>query len=148
MEGENTYQKYDSTLRLEMYEWDGLWWEQTEEDQKPRVLYIGDSISGGIRGRAQNIADNEIMFDRIGTSKAVDNPYFMDLIRLFAAQQGKRDLIIFNNGLHGWHLSDTEEYGLYYEKMVRFLMSEYPDTPLLLVLTTKIDKERNQRVLL
>ena len=46
---------------LEKYEWDSLWWEQTGESQKPRVLYIGDSISDGLRRYAQKGSKDGIM---------------------------------------------------------------------------------------
>ena len=142
----NTYQRGEAKFKLETYEWDNLWWEQTEESNKPRVLYIGDSISGALRRYAQAGCEDRILFDRFGTSKSLDNPYFEQSIHLFGLQQERRNLIIFNNGLHGWHLSDKEEYSFYYEKTVEFLMTEFPNTPILLALTTKTGDERSQRV--
>lgn len=147
MENNNTYEKKDNGAKLEKFEWDNTWWEQTGDHIKPRVLYIGDSISGALRRYAQSNSNDEILFDRFGTSKAIDNAYFMDSIHIFGLQEKRRDIIIFNNGLHGWHLSDTEEYGCYYEKMVNFLLEEYPGTPLVLALTTSVIGERNERVM-
>ena len=66
---------------------------------------------------------------------------------MFAKQQKHRDAIIFNNGLHGWHLSDDIQYLHYYEKTVKFLLDEFKDTPIVIVLTTSVsDTEREQRV--
>lgn len=66
---------------------------------------------------------------------------------MFAAQQPKRDAVIFNNGLHGWHLEDESEYAAFYEEAVRFLKKEYAPTPIFLVLTTAVaDEERLARV--
>ena len=142
-----TYEKEDKTIKLETYEWDNVWWEQAPDNEKPRVLYIGDSISCGIRRIATQLSDKKILFDGFGTSKAVDNECFTESLRLFGKQQKRRNIVIFNNGLHGFHLDDAVEYGKYYEKMVRFLMEEYKDTPIALVLTTSIDGPRNARVI-
>lgn len=79
--------------------------------------------------------------------KALDNPYFFDTLRMFAAQQPKRDAVIFNNGLHGWHLDDETEYSERYECAVRFLTEEFSGTPIFLVMTTAVkDEERENRV--
>ena len=142
-----TYEKEDRELELETYEWDNVWWEQAPDQTKPRVLYIGDSISCGIRQTATGRADGKLLFDGFGTSKAVDNPYYAESLHLFGMQQRKRELVIFNNGLHGFHLSDTEQYKAYYEKLVRFLMEEFRGTPLALVLTTSVAGPRNERVI-
>lgn len=147
MEYNCTYEKKDSVTKLEKYEWDNTWLEQTADAEKPRVLYIGDSISGGIRLQAQNNPNNKLLFDRFGTSKAVDNAFFIESLRLFTKQQGRRDLIVFNKGLHGWHLDDVVDYGMHYENMVKFLLEEYAGTPLALVLTTSVAGERNERVI-
>ncbi len=141
-----TYEKEDRSQQLETYEWDNVWWEQASDTKKPRVLYIGDSISCGIRQIATRLSGNQILFDGFGTSKAVDNPYFADSIRLFGNQQGHREIVIFNNGLHGFHLDDASEYKEGYEKIVKFLLEEYRGTKLALILTTCVIGERNNRV--
>ena len=144
---EFTYEAVNRETRLETYEWDNVWWEQANTTGISRVLYIGDSISCGTRIKATKVAENKILFDGFGTSKALDNPYFADSIRMFAKQQGERVAILFNNGLHGWHLYDETEYGVYYEKMLNFLLKEFKNTPLFLVLTTHVtNPERDARV--
>lgn len=132
---------------LEMYEWDNTWLEQAPEDSKPRVLYIGDSISCGIRPVINRLSNGRILFDGFGTSKAVDNPYFQEAVRLFGKQQRKRELVVFNNGLHGFHLEDTKEYRDYYEKMIQFLIEEFDKTKMALVLTTSTTKMDNERII-
>ena len=133
-----TYEKRDIKTPLETYEWDNVWWEHAGETGVPRVLYIGDSISCGTLRAATAAAHETIYFDGLGTSKGIDNPYFYDTIRMFAAQQGYRQVILFNNGLHGWHLDNDTDYAAHYEAMIRFLQAEFPDTPLLLLLTTHV----------
>lgn len=130
---------------LETYEWDNVWFEHAKEPEHLRVLYIGDSISCGTRHQATSATDGEIYFDGIGTSKAIDNPYFKDSIHLYAAQQERRNAVIFNNGLHGFHLSDDVEYADYYEDMVKFLLEEFKGTPIALVLSTTVRKEETAK---
>jgi hypothetical protein len=56
-------------------------------------------------------------------------------------------VVLFNNGLHGWHLDDDAQYLYYYEKAVKFLLDEFKDAPIVIVLTTSVaDEEREQRV--
>jgi hypothetical protein len=142
-----TYESRNPGNALETYEWDNVWWEQTNRNDQSRVLYIGDSISCGMRRIATSSSKETMLFDGFGTSKAIDNPFFFDSIRIFARQQGYRDAVLFNNGLHGWHLDDGVEYGKYYEQMVKSLLEEFRDTPLVIVLTTSVaNPEREQRV--
>lgn len=142
-----TYEFENSKTPLETYEWDNVWIEQTEKNDAKRVLYIGDSISCGTRNIATKICDEEYLFDGFGTSKALDNPFFFDSLRLFAKQLNSIQTVIFNNGLHGWHLEDETEYRDYYEKMIQFMLSEFDGKKIFLVLTTSVaDTEREKRV--
>ena len=133
----------------ETYEWDSTWIEHADKPDRKRVLYIGDSISCGTRHIATGLTDCKILFDGFGTSKALDNPYFEDMLRLFAAQEGRRDAVLFNNGLHGFHLEDETEYRTHYEKMVQFLIAEFRGTPVFILLTTRVaDEAQNRQVIL
>lgn len=133
--------------KLETFEWDNVWIEHAEKDDITRILYIGDSISVGTRHIATGLGLQKAYFDNFGTSKALDNPCFCDALRLFGVQEGYRHAVIFNNGLHGWHLDDEKEYPEYYEKMVLFLLDAFKGTPVFLVLTTHVrDEELNKRV--
>ena len=141
-----TYEIGSQIAELETYEWDNVWWEQAPKQDATRVLYIGDSISCALRRKATAISNDELLFDGFGTSKAVDNPYFLPSVKSFATQQRERRVVIFNNGLHGWHLTE-EAYGEHYKKLVTALKAEFSDSVIALVLTTAItDKERNERV--
>lgn len=132
---------------LETYEWDNTWIEKTEKTDAKRVLYIGDSISCGTRTQANKLANGEILFDGFGTSKSLDNPFNFESLSIFTKQLPYRNAVIFNNGLHGWHLSEEayeELYTLFLEKLIK----EFPDTPIFIVLTTfVINKDfHNDRV--
>ncbi len=120
--------------QLELYEWDNVWWDTAPNDNIKRVLYIGDSISCGTRGKITLAAQKQFVTDGFGTSKSLDNPYFKPSLKMFASQQHSREVILFNNGFHGWHLND-EEYAKYYEDMIRFLQKEF-SVPVVILLTT------------
>ena len=131
---EYTYEFENRNECLEHYEWDNVWWDCADVIGVPRVMYIGDSISCGARKVATQVAEEKLLFDGFGTSKAVDNPHFFAAVRVFASQQNDRCAILFNNGLHGWHLTE-EEYGVHYKKIVKFL-KEKTNVPLILLLST------------
>ena len=142
-----TYEYESQDTELETYEWDNVWWEQTGRNDAARVLYIGDSISCATRGFGTACSNGNILFDGFGTSKALDNPFLYDSIRIFAKQQKSCDAVLFNNGLHGWHLDDEVQYAHYYEKAVKFLLEEFKNCPVLIVLTTSVaNEETEQRV--
>lgn len=149
-----TYEPENTENTLETYEWDNTWIEHANQNDITRVLYIGDSISCGTRSIATELAGGKYYFDGLGTSKAIDNPYFFETVSLFAHQEGGRKIVLFNNGLHGMHL-DGEAYSRHYENAIRFLISEFPNTQIALLLTTFINrpdelervvKVRNERV--
>ena len=143
----DTYEYNDLLSKIETFEWDSTWIEHTENTQAKRVYYIGDSISNGLRRMCTEASGNEFLFDGCATSKSLDNPWYHDTIALFGKQLPKVETILFNMGLHGWHLDDTEGYPFYYEKTVEFLLKEFPGARLVLVLTTRLaDRERNERV--
>ena len=144
MNNDFTFQSKRDANVLEMYEWDNTWWEQAPGTDRKRVLYIGDSISCGIRRIATEVSGRELLFDSFGTSKALDNPYFQESVRLFALQEKHRELVLFNNGLHGWHLT-AEAFENDYAKMLSFLKNEFPQTPIVIVLSTSVLDEKDDK---
>ena len=142
-----TYETENTNSKLETYEWDNVWIEQTENKSKKRVLYIGDSISCGTRNIATKVSGEEYLFDGFGSSKALDNPFLYDSIRLFVSQLTGVETVLFNNGLHGWHLDDNTEYREFYENAIKFMLEEFDGKKIFLVLTTSVaDSDREKRV--
>ena len=143
-----TYNSYDSVEQLEQYEWDRIWVQNARDKNSSRLVMIGDSITVGIMETLNDHIRWQWPTDSYTSSKAVDNQYLIPAIRLFIAQEPHRNAIVFNNGLHGWHLNDDTEFAEHYEKTVAFLRSEFPNTPLFLSLCTHLlNEERNNRVL-
>ena len=122
---------------LETYEWDNTWWEHASDASLPRVLIVGDSITCGYRGKVNPLLHMQAYADGFGTSKAVDNPWFAESVLLFMRQMARCDMVIFNNGLHGFHLS-AEEYEAGYRRVLGALLEQYPDKKWTLVLSTPV----------
>ena len=142
-----TYETENRLNKYETYEWDNIWIEHANETVRKRAAYIGDSISVGTRRIATARTNGEILFDGFGTSKALDNPYFKDSIRLFLNQVPNIDTVLFNNGLHGWHLDDETEYKVLYDEMIQFILGEIKGAKLYILLTTAVAKDDdNERV--
>lgn len=133
-----------ATYRLETYEWEETWWEQTGNHTARRILYIGDSISCGIRKLITKLSNGTILCDGYGTSKAVDNPWLIPAIQL-CMQQSNCDAILFNNGLHGGHLS-PEDYERHYEKVLLSLLETGKPIYILLSTTDIVNPARSARV--
>lgn len=131
--------------QLEVFEWDNVWWEHTENDTAKRVLYIGDSISCGTRRFVTELSNAEILCDGFGTSKSLDNPYLKPALELCLKQLRKCDAILFNNGLHGFHLS-AADYERYFDNMLQFLCQT--GKPVYVLLSTDVlhDSAQNQTV--
>lgn len=132
-----TYEAKNTNLKLETYEWDNIWIEQAPVCDKHRIMIIGDSISCGYRRMVTEFTEGRLLADGIGTSKALDNPFFTGLIDYVLPQVIGSGIIQFNNGLHGWHLSD-DEYKLHYSNMVDFLLTKVPKEKLIIALTTPV----------
>ncbi|MCR5688760.1 MAG: SGNH/GDSL hydrolase family protein [Clostridiales bacterium] len=138
----------NGTVTLETYEWDQTWVEHAEDRAAPRVLYIGDSISIPTRAGMNAAFGDKLRVDGFASSKAADHPYFAECVRLFAAQMGSPyRAVLFNNGLHGWHLDDTCAYPLHYSRVVEELRSLFPEAEFCIVLTTPVeDPRQDERV--
>ena len=131
-----TYEEQTKATPLETYEWDNIWWDHPEEEAH-RVLLIGDSISCGYRRMVNELLDGACYADGFGTSKALDHPCFLEGVRYMAAQMKRCDLIHFNNGLHGWHLT-AQAYERAYRAVMEQLQDLFPGTPIVIALTTPV----------
>lgn len=136
-----TYEIQENTNKLETYEWDDIWWEHAPENTANRALIIGDSVSCGYRRKITEELRGEIYIDGLGTSKALDNEFYPELIDYVIRQQRYGSIIQFNNGLHGWHLS-SQEYRYYYTKMIDYMMGKYNSKKLIVALTTPVREKK------
>ncbi|MDD4873316.1 MAG: hypothetical protein PHR77_22395, partial [Kiritimatiellae bacterium] len=106
----------DMKIIRESTEWcDMRVYEATKEDL-PRVLLIGDSISGGYFQGVVNELKGKAYVARLGTSKSLGDPALFGEIELILSQY-KFAVIHFNNGLHGWGYTD-DDYRAAFPKMI------------------------------
>jgi hypothetical protein len=136
-------------------EWSDFWWAHESDVTKPRVLFIGNSISRGYYSAVSSRLEGIVNCDRYATSRSVEDPAFFRETSM-AMDNYNHKVIHFNNGLHGWHLTN-EQYKAGLEKYVKFLKSKKAkDCRLIYSLTTpypskepgeKLDPVRNQVVL-
>ncbi len=95
-------------MKKERFEWIHSWCDYTERDDLPRVLLIGDSITHGYQAKVRELLAGKYLVDYIATSYSVDSVFYNQLVSAFAADS-RYDVIHFNHGLHGSHMT-TEVY--------------------------------------
>ena len=95
-------------MQKERFEWIHSWCDYTERNDLPRLLLIGDSITHGYQTMVRELLAGKYLVDYIATSYSVDTVFYNQLISAFAADS-QYDVIHFNHGLHGGHMT-TEVY--------------------------------------
>jgi len=144
----------DSVVR-EQIEWIDFWWKNEPDNTKPRILFIGNSISRGYYPMVSENLSEKYNCDRFSSSRSIADPALIKETKI-ALGKYKHSVIHFNNGLHGWHLNAVEyEAGM--RKYVKFLIShKAKDCKLIYSLTTpvpsakegeKLDPVKNEVVL-
>ena len=120
----------------EAKEWTNLWWDEADKDEGlPRILLVGDSQTFGYYPEVIRNMEKEARITALTTSKNVDNPYLIPELDLVIRQFDLRyDLIHFNNGLHGQHQTDADDFANDYEKVITHILKNYPDAALTLAL--------------
>ena len=142
-------------ITRENIEWSDFWWENEPDASKPRVLFVGNSITMGYYPAVSAKMAEKVNCDRYCTSRSIEDPSLMQETKI-AMGKYKHAVIHFNNGLHGWHLTG-EQYEKGLRKYVRFLMANKSrKCRLVYSLTTpvpskeagvKLDHERNKIVM-
>ncbi len=125
----------------ERFEWIHSWCDETLHDDLPRVLLVGDSITHNYQEKVRELLKGVCYVDYISTSYAIDTKIYNHLVYDFMTDS-KYDLIHFNHGLHGIHLSKKS-----YKSRVKKLLSKVDkDVKLILATSTIVYKEGNKRL--
>lgn len=107
-----------------------------EKNDRPRVLLIGDSISGGYFDGVAKALEGKAYVSRLGSSKPVCHSAWFDEVKL-ALSQHPYAVIHFNSGLHGWGYTE-EEYARDLAKAVAFLKANANGARLVWASSTQI----------
>jgi len=142
-------------ITREDIEWSDFWWGHESDTTKPRVLFIGNSISRGYYPAVSTKLSGVANCDRYSTSRSIEDPALFRETKMAMAKY-HHAVIHFNNGLHGWHLNN-EQYENGLRKYVKFLKSnKAKGCQLIYSLTTpypskepgqKLDPGKNQVVI-
>ncbi len=91
-------------MKKEQFEWIHSWQDENFNNDLPRILLIGDSITHNYQGVVREKLKGVAYVDYVSTSYGIDAPIYKQLILNFA-KYNSYDLIQFNFGLHAKHLS-------------------------------------------
>jgi len=127
-------QETDDGPHREHIEWVDIWFTAADKDDLPRVLIIGDSIARSYFNEVESDFIGKAYFGRWTTSRSVADPVYFQELDLVLGQYDF-DVIVFNNGLHGWAYTE-EEYRAGYEKLVEELLARQPDADLVCATST------------
>jgi len=114
--GVMTAQAEESHISREAIEWCNIWIPDTNETKLPRVLLIGDSITGGYGPKVADALKGKVSVARLTTSKSIGDPALLAEVALVLGQC-RFDVVHFNNGLHGWGYTE-EEYQQHFPELL------------------------------
>ena len=94
-------------ISREAIEWCNVWITEANGTKLPRVLLIGDSITGGYGQPVADLLKGKASVARLTTSKSIGDPALLAEVAMVLGQC-TFDVVHFNNGLHGWGYSEAE----------------------------------------
>ena len=100
----------------EHYEWLQTWSDEAERTDLPRVLLVGDSITGGYQAMVRDALRGVCLVDYFCTSYAVDSAIYHAVLRMYVTD-ARYAAVHFNHGLHGKHMTGE----VYKENVERIL---------------------------
>jgi len=95
-----------TTLIREYHEWIQMRWLNERDATLHRVLLAGDSIAGGHAVQVHERLKDRFCVDCFATSKHVTDAEYMPDLEFMLGRK-RYELIVFNNGLHGFDIDDA-----------------------------------------
>ncbi len=126
-------------MKKEYYEWIHSWCDKTTDNDLPRVLLIGDSITHAYQELVRNELQGVCYVDYIATSYAIDSKIYNVIISNFI-KDSNYALVHFNHGLHGIHMSRRT-----YKSKMKKLLSILPPEKVILTATTNVTANNNKK---
>src|SRR6185369_80161 len=120
----------------EAIEWCDIWISHANETNLPRVLLIGDSIVRDYYPEVEKRLAGKAFVGRLATSRFVADPVLLKEIETVLGGT-KFDVIVFNNGMHGWQHSEAE-YRKAFPKLIKAIQAHAPKAKLIWATTTPL----------
>ena len=139
MNNEGDYRDFlpeNSTRKRERVEWVQFYSYNARDNEAPRVLVIGDSISCQFKDFLRKQLGDKVNLSSWATSKCVTDPTYLKELGPIL-EYNEYDLVLFNNGLHSLSMP-LDEWGNAYEKALDFIAAKLPDVPIALVYSTPL----------
>lgn len=108
----------------------------------PRVLLIGDSIVNGYAGGVRQRLDRRMNISFWISSFCVTGPNYLKYLALHL-EEGKYDVIHFNNGLHSLG-TDTAKWASALEEALLLIRRKQPQARLIWATSTPINEARSR----
>lgn len=130
------FQPKESSHVPEGIEWSTSYAFNAPDNEKPRLLLVGDSIANGYNGAVRDRLGDKMNMTFWASSRCVTAPdYFAQLSQILSAN--RYTAISFNNGLHSLS-ADLAEWETAYRAAVKFIRAKCPDAKLYLTLSTPL----------
>jgi hypothetical protein len=120
----------------EAIEWCDIWITHANETNLPRVLLIGDSIVRDYYPEVEKRLAGKAFVGRLATSRFVADPVLLKEIESVLSG-AKFDVILFNNGMHGWQHSEAA-YRKAFPKFIKAIRAHAPKAKLIWASTTPL----------
>ena len=120
----------------EAIEWCDIWISHANETNLPRVLLIGDSIVRDYYPEVEKRLAGKAFVGRLATSRFVADPVLLKEIET-VLDSTKFEVIVFNNGMHGWQHSEAE-YRKAFPKLIKAIRAHAPKAKLIWATTTPL----------
>lgn len=123
----------------ENIEWCGIRHLEANRDALPRVLMVGDSITGAYFDQVAALLKDVAYCSYLTTSRTVCDPEFGEELEL-TLRQYPYAVIHFNNGIHGAPYS-VEQYRAGLERAIELMERTCPKSTIIWATTTPINPE-------
>ncbi len=120
----------------EAIEWCDIWISHANETNLPRLLLIGDSIVRDYYPEVEKRLVGKAFVGRLATSRFVADPVLLKEIET-VLDGTKFDVIVFNNGMHGWQHNEAE-YRKAFPKLIKAIRAHAPKAKLIWATTTPL----------
>jgi len=116
-------------IAREAIEWCNIWIPDAHGTALPRVLLVGDSITGGYGAKVADALKGKASVARLTTPKSIGDPALLAEVALVLGQC-RFDVVHFNNGLHGWGYSE-EDYQKAFPDLIATIRKHAPQAKLI-----------------